>query len=131
MPKLLRNNEVLNDNSWQDQSGVTLPVDCDLDALDIDLKNTPLICIEFSLFTDGRGFSLARSLRERFDYTGELRAVGNFIPDQLHYMRRCGFSSFEFADEIEESTIRECLDAFSEHYQAAVDDPQPLFRKRA
>lgn len=131
MPKLLRNNELLTDNSWQEQSGVTLPGDSDPETLTVDFKNTALIRIEFAVFTDGRAFSLARSLRERFDYTGELRAVGNFIPDQLHYLCRCGFNSFEFADDIEESTIRECLDAFSEHYQAAVDDPQPLFRKRA
>lgn len=131
MPKLLRNNEIVTGESWQDEEAIKIPTDADLDTLDIDFQNTPLITIEFEVFNDGRAFSIARSLRERFDYTGELRAAGKFIPDQLHYLRRCGFDAFEFEDDVEDSTIRECLNAFSEHYQAAVDDPQPLFRKRA
>lgn len=131
MPRLLKDKVLLSDDSWQDQVAVNIPVDCDLDALDIDFKNTPLITIDFGAFTDGRAFSIARTIRERFDYTGELRATGNFIPDQLHYLTRCGFNAFEFADEVDENVLRECLEAFSEHYQAAVDDPQPLFRKRA
>lgn len=131
MPKLVKNKQLVSDNDWETQAAVILPVDCDLDALDIDLKNTPLIAIEFTTFMDGRAFSIARTLREQFDYTGELRALGNFIPDQLHYLSRCGFDAFQFPDDVEDSTIQECLNAFSEHYQAAVDDPQPLFRRRA
>lgn len=131
MPKLVKNKQLVVGDDWLNQTAVNIPVDCDLDTLDIDYKNTPLITIEFTLFMDGRAFSIARTLREQFDYTGELRALGNFIPDQLHYLSRCGFDAFQFADEVEDSTIQECLNAFSEHYQAAVDDPQPLFRRRA
>ena len=133
MPKLVRNKTLVSDSDsgWQDQAAINITADTDLNSLELDIKNTPLITIEFPVFMDGRAFSLARTLREHFDYTGELRAIGNFIPDQLHYLSRCGFNSFVLADDIEESVIKECLAAFSEHYQAAADDPQPLFRKRA
>lgn len=88
-----------------------------------------LVAVNFPLFTDGRGFSYARELRER-DYSGELRAVGAFLPDQLHYLRRCGFDAFQFSDESRlEEGLRQ-LDVFSEHYQGAIDEPQPLFRRR-
>jgi len=88
-----------------------------------------LIAVNFPLFTDGRGFSYARELRER-GYRGELRAVGEFLPDQLHYLRRCGFDAFQFNDESRlEEGLRQ-LDIFSEHYQGAIDEPQPLFRRR-
>jgi len=131
MPKLVSSKALVTEEGWQNKEAVNIPVDSDVNELNIDFKNTALITINFNVFTDGRAFSLARSLREHFDYTGELRAVGNFIPDQLHYLSRCGFDSFEFTDDIDEATIRECLEAFSEHYQSAADDPQPLFRKRA
>ncbi|MFO7550594.1 MAG: DUF934 domain-containing protein [Haliea sp.] len=88
-----------------------------------------LVAVNFPLFTDGRGFSYARELRER-GYAGELRAVGAFLPDQLHYLRRCGFDTFQFSDESRlEEGLRQ-LDIFSEHYQGAIDEPQPLFRRR-
>jgi len=88
-----------------------------------------LVVIQFTTFMDGRGFSYARELRER-GYTGELRAAGNFLPDQLHYLQRCGFDSFEFDDEIRLEDIIAYLNAFNEHYQAASDEPEPLFRLR-
>ena len=56
-----------------------------------------LIEIEIPKFTDGRAYSLARLLRERRGYTGELRAVGHVLRDQLSYLRRCGFDSFALA----------------------------------
>ncbi len=89
-----------------------------------------LVAVNFPLFTDGRGFSYARELRQR-GYQGELRAVGEFLPDQLHYLRRCGFDAFQFNDESRlEEGLRQ-LDIFSEHYQGAIDEPQPLFRRRS
>ena len=93
------------------------------------LDNIPLIAIDFPVFTDGRGFSYARALREG-GFKGELRACGHFIRDQLTYLRRCGFDAFQMTDE---SALEDALDSlsdFSEHYQAAVDQPLPLFRRR-
>lgn len=94
-------------------------------------SNMPVIAIKFPAFTDGRGFSLARQLREQLDYTGELRAAGNFLQDQLFYLRRCGFNAFLVDDEANIPSMLESLQDFTDSYQAAVDEPRPLFRRRA
>jgi uncharacterized protein (DUF934 family) len=94
------------------------------------LAEITLVVINFPVFTDGRGFSYARELRER-GYTGELRATGHFIRDQLTYLQRCGFTAFQMADEAQLEEALTSLNDFSEHYQASIDRPQPLFRRRA
>ena len=93
------------------------------------LQQISLGVVNFPVFTDGRGFSYGRELRER-GYGGELRATGHFIRDQLSYLQRCGFDAFQMSDEslLEESLAS--LTDFSEHYQAGVDQPLPLFRRR-
>jgi uncharacterized protein (DUF934 family) len=93
------------------------------------LPQIELIVINFPVFTDGRGFSYARELRER-GYQGELRAAGHFIRDQLTYLSRCGFDAFQMADESQLEASLASLSDFSESYQAAIDQPQPLFRRR-
>ena len=95
-----------------------------------ELATLPLLAIEFPKFTDGRGYSLARLLRERHGYCGELRAVGNVLRDQLLYMHRCGFDAFELQPG---KSAADALAAFSElsvRYQAGADEPRPLFRRR-
>jgi uncharacterized protein (DUF934 family) len=110
-------------------SAVQLEPGDGVDALLPALDSLALVAVNFPLFTDGRGFSYARELRQR-GYQGELRAIGEFLPDQLHYLRRCGFDAFQFADESRlEEGLRQ-LNVFSEHYQGAIDQPQPLFRRR-
>lgn len=89
------------------------------------------IAVEFPKPTDGRGFSIARLLRDRVGWRGELRAVGAVAYDQLAFMRRCGFDTFDLREG--EDACR-CLRAFGEMsvlYQSAVDQPAPLFRRRA
>jgi uncharacterized protein (DUF934 family) len=110
--------------------GVRLHPADDVDALLPELLALPLLAVEFPRFTDGRGYSLARLLRDRHGYRGELRAVGNVLRDQLFYMHRCGFDAFELQAG---KSIHEALEAFGElsvRYQPAVDEPQPLFRRR-
>ncbi len=58
------------------------------------LPKLALIAIEFPKFRDGRGFTLARTLRERYGFAGELRAAGHFLPDQFEALKACGFTSF-------------------------------------
>jgi uncharacterized protein (DUF934 family) len=94
------------------------------------LGEIQLVAINFPVFTDGRGFSYARDLRER-GYRGELRACGHFIRDQLTYLHRCGFDAFQMADESGLDAALASFSDFSEHYQAAIDQPLPLFRRRA
>ena len=93
------------------------------------LDDIALVAINFPVFTDGRGFSYARELRER-GFQGELRAVGEFIRDQLHYLKRSGFNAFRFASDTDAKAALGSINDFSEHYQAAIDQPQPLFRRR-
>ena len=88
-----------------------------------------LVAINFPVFTDGRGFSYGRELREQ-GFKGELRAVGAFIRDQVDYLQRCGFNAFQFADEDQLEPAMDSLTPFSEHYQADVRQPVPLFRRR-
>ncbi|MGH6923165.1 MAG: DUF934 domain-containing protein, partial [Propylenella sp.] len=59
------------------------------------LSRLSLIAVSFPAFSDGRSYSAARLLRERLDYRGELRAVGDVLADQIPLMRRCGITSFE------------------------------------
>ena len=89
-----------------------------------------LIAIEFPRFSDGRGFSVARQLRDRHGFAGELRAVGWVLRDQLFYMERCGFNAFELKPGKPLESALEAFGEFTATYQAAVDDPRPLYRRR-
>lgn len=77
------------------RAGVWLGPDDDVAPLQPWLATLPLIAIRFPVFTDGRGYSLARLLRGRHGYAGELRAVGDVLRDQLYFLQRCGFDAFQ------------------------------------
>ena len=96
-----------------------------------DLAHFTVIGVNFPKFADGRGYSTARLLRERFAYTGEIRALGDVLRDQLFLLRRCGFDAFAVRQDKDIEAALAGLNAFSESYQTAVDQPQPLFRRRA
>jgi uncharacterized protein (DUF934 family) len=68
-------------------------------AIADDLVHLSLVALEFPAFTDGRAYSYARLLRERHGYPGEIRAVGDVLIEQLHFMHRAGFDSFEFSSD--------------------------------
>lgn len=89
-----------------------------------------VIAVNFPKFQDGRGFSTARLLRERFGYKGELRAIGHITRDHLYYMEGCGFDAFELreGENLEEALA--AFTAFSDAYQASATRPIPLFRRR-
>lgn len=90
-----------------------------------------VIAVNFPKFADGRGYSIARLLRERLGYENELRAIGDVLLDQLQFMKRCGFDRFVLrADKNAGEAVR-CLNFFSLGYQAATDTDIPLFRRRA
>jgi len=86
--------------------------------------------VHFPLFTDGRGYSIARLLRERYGYRGELRAVGDVQRDQLFYLARVGFDAFLLRDGEDAEGALAALAGFSEAYQSSVERPMPLFRRR-
>lgn len=95
-----------------------------------DVGRLGLIALEFPVFRDGRAYSTARLLRERYGYRGELRAVGNVLRDQLLFMHRCGFDAFELADPEALATYRAALAEISVVYQAAGDGRVPASRLR-
>ena len=86
--------------------------------------------INFPKFGDGRGFSIARLLRERYGYKGELRAVGQVARDHLYYMEQCGFDAFLLREGEDVADALAAFDDFSERYQSTVAQPLPLFRRR-
>ena len=100
------------------------------DLIGDDSASFQRISINFPKFADGRGYSAARLLRERFVYKGELRATGDVLIDQLYFMKRCGFDTFALRDD---QIIEDAIAAFSTftvNYQNDANDQQPLFRRR-
>jgi len=110
--------------------GVQLEPADDPAGLADDLSQLALVAVNFPSFTDGRGFSTARLLRERYAYSGELRAVGDVFRDQLFYLSRVGFDAFLLRDGEDAASALASLDTFSEAYQSSVERPLPLFRRR-
>jgi uncharacterized protein (DUF934 family) len=101
------------------------------EALAADVERLPVVALEFPSFGDGRGFSSARLLRERYGYKGELRAVGQVIRDWMLFMERCGIDAFLLRDDEDPANALEAFKELPEAYQASVTEPQPLFRRRA
>jgi len=111
--------------------GVWIDSDEDVEQLpEQDLTQLTVIGVNFPAFMDGRGFSTARILRDRHGYAGELRAIGNFMRDQLYFLQRCGCDTFAPTTpwpEFEASVAS--LRDFSAPYQGASDVSEPLFRR--
>ena len=103
--------------------------DWNVDAFSID--GISRIAIHFPVFADGRGFSIARMLRDRLKFTGDLMACGGIVRDQLHYLRQCGFNSFALEDGSDLEVAKQSLDTFSKQYQQTVRSPDPVFRQNA
>lgn len=78
-----------------------------LEGLVPDLHKLSLVALPFPKFTDGRSFSKARMLRDSYRFTGEIRAVGDVLWDQLQLMARCGFDAFEITHEPTLKALRE------------------------
>lgn len=110
--------------------GVWLDSDEEPESIADSLEHFQVIAINFPAFTDGRGFSYARLLRERFGYKGELRAIGDVLQDQLFFMQRCGFDAYVIRADRDPEAALAGLDDFTVVYQSGVDQPQPLFRRR-
>jgi uncharacterized protein (DUF934 family) len=110
--------------------GVRLRSDQEAKSVAELLPELAVVAIEFPGFKDGRGYTTARLLRERFKYTGEIRAVGDVLRDQLYFMERCGFTSYELKAGKDIEGALQAFNEFSVTYQGATDDPRPLFRRR-
>ncbi|MBF6602727.1 MAG: DUF934 domain-containing protein [Sphingorhabdus sp.] len=93
------------------------------------LDRLQLVVIDFPRFRDGRGYSSARILREA-GYTGEIRAVGDVLVDQIWHMRRCGFDSFAPDSPLDPKVVEESLSRYEFVYQSAADDAVPIWKLR-
>ena len=93
------------------------------------LGQLKLVEVNFPAFTDGRGHSAARILREA-GYAGELRAVGDVLVDQLPALRRCGFDSFAPQEALDPADAEAALNRWADVYQATADGRVPIWAKR-
>ncbi|MGF1527690.1 MAG: DUF934 domain-containing protein [Candidatus Competibacterales bacterium] len=110
---------------------VVVQSDDSVDELAQDFHHFAFIALEFASFTDGRGYSQARRLREQYHYRGELRAVGEVLVDQLYLMRRCGIDAYQLRDDQDPQAALAALNALSVHYQSAADGSgRPAWRRR-
>jgi len=112
--------------------GVRVPSTVTAAVVGPDAGRFALVVVEFPKFRDGRGFTTARELRERWGYTAEIRAVGNIVADQYPLLVRCGVSTVEVPEGTNVETWARTLNTVTIAYQLAVtnDEPLALLRRR-
>lgn len=110
-------------------NGLIIQTNQALESIAKDLDKIAVIAIHFNAFSDGRGFSLARELREQWGFNGEIRATGDIFLDQLFFMQRCGFNGFSLPKPADYELAPDFLSTFSKPYQAAQDHSQPLWHR--
>jgi uncharacterized protein (DUF934 family) len=110
--------------------GVLWPNDRSLSELAPHLDRLALIALSFPSFRDGRAYSQARILRERYAFRGELRATGQILRDQFLFLLRSGFDAFEVTKEPDVAAFTESVRRFSVFYQPGADGSLPVFRRR-
>ncbi len=110
--------------------GIWFAGDADLAEYLELITDVPVIAINFPAFANGRGYSLARLIKERSDFKGELRAMGDVLLDQLFFMKRCGFDTYLLSEGLSSEKALEFFTTFSDPYQLANDLITPLFRRK-
>ena len=119
------------DNFGEQTNAAAVRIEPGDDARDLlpYLDRLKLVEVNFPAFTDGRGYSAARILREA-GYQGELRAVGDVLVDQLFAMRRCGFDSFAPQAPLDPADAEAALSRWADVYQATADGRPAIWAKR-
>ncbi|HEX4710015.1 DUF934 domain-containing protein [Phenylobacterium sp.] len=110
--------------------GVRLESHEEVEALAYDLPQLAVVALAFPKFGDGRAYSYARLLRERFGFKGEVRAVGDVLREQAGFMVRCGFDAFEPADGSTVEDWEGAVRRFRHVYQRSTDGRPPAFAER-
>jgi uncharacterized protein (DUF934 family) len=130
VPLVLWQRERMQLLARQGRLGIWLDSHEDPAAIADDLNHFALVAVNFPKFGDGRGYSTARLLRERYGWKGELRAIGEVVRDHLFFMASCGFDAFLLREDQDPQEALTGFNDFSEAYQTSVAQPQPLFRRR-
>ena len=105
--------------------GISVPSKTSPEVLAPHLDRLSLVAIQFPVSKDGRGFTIARALRERYGYKGEIRAIGHILPDQYVHLIRCGVDRVEVSVGTE-ARWQEALSFYDTAYQQALTDDRPL-----
>jgi uncharacterized protein (DUF934 family) len=137
MPQLIKNGKLTDPDgiefvsleAWQADSGEALLLQVD-DEPDAKMAGAPAIAIHFGAFNDGRGLSLAVLLRSRHGFEGDLRAVGDVHHDLVHYLVRCGFTSYELPEGRDVTVALRGAEVYSRYYQASVAESRQDALKR-
>lgn len=116
--------------SLTDEYAVTLDNDFDVQAIDRALLQAGAIILTFPKFADGRAYSQARLLRERFSFRGKIIARGDVLADQILFMKRCGIDMVDLAHN-DLTNFEHALAEFSHFYQPSADDIAPVWEKRS
>lgn len=133
-----RDDEAVNDpavtvDAFSEQSNATaVRIEPGDDARNLlpQLDRISLVEVNFPAWTDGRGYSAARILREA-GYEGEIRAVGDVVIDMLHHLRRCGFDAFAPEKALNPADAKNAFERWDNVYQATVvDGRQAIWAKR-
>ncbi len=111
--------------------GVRLKPDEAVGTLAPDLPGVAVVALEFPKFRDGRAFSSAMLLRERYRYAGEVRAVGEVLRDLAKDMVRSGFDAFEPSDGSDPQTWGRAANRYRHVYQRGTDARPPAFAERS
>ncbi len=109
---------------------IQFPNDGDLEVLKNQLDQIQMLVLDFPAFTDGRSYSIASTLKQQYYYQGELRATGDILPDQIHFMWRCGFDSLEVKDDSLAEVIINKSPPFTAFYQTAIKGERPIYKQR-
>lgn len=126
------NKDALTDRMIAGEVGILLathePIESLAEAFE-DINTLPMIAIFVERFSDGRIFTLGNWLRSRYGFKNELRAVGDVLRDQLFFLKRSGFNSYLIREDRNAEEALKSLKDFSEPYQGAVDETQPVWRR--
>lgn len=106
--------------------GVRLQAHESPEQLGEDVSRLSLVVLEFPKFRDGRAFSWARMLRTRLGFTGEIRAVGDFLYDQINYQHRVGFDAWEVPDNFTLEMFNQALGEITNVYQPSADGKKTI-----
>lgn len=110
--------------------GVRLQSHEEVEALAYDLPRLAAVALEFPKYRDGRAYTNARLLRERFHFKGEVRAVGDVLREQASFMVRVGFDAFEPADDASSNEWQAAVNRYRHVYQRSADGRAPAFAER-